>query len=763
MKKLRLLFLSLFIIGLLSGPTLLAAASIGDFQSTGNGDWGSTTTWQNWNGSSWVPASTTPSSLSAAAVTILSGHTVTISVSVSIRNVTINLGGKVAITGTATTGLLTVTDEGMTVNGSLDINGTSPSAAPYTVTMTTPAVLTIGSTGVVNYNQGGTTNALPIATWSTGSTLNVTGIVSATSFKAGGAQKFYNVNWTCPSQTGNFGWSFKTGSDSVIYGTVTISNTGASSRVQFFATNSGHLRIMGNLNVTGTAAVAISGTSSTSIIDTISIYGNVNANLTTGNFSLSRGSGANINIWNFYGDVTVTGGTMQNSNPTTDSCKFVFKKPGTQNLTLSPTSLSGSNPIPIEVASGTTLTLLSPVHVSTLFLSGGVIVSSIPDTLVMGYTNGTTVSLGGGVRTTVPGSYVNGPMAYLYATAGGTTTKDYPIGKGGTYRSISLSLTQTDATPSTYTAELFNAAPPSNTLSGSLTNVSTVRYFKVSEGSGGSGFTAGTVKIGYDIGDGVNNATNLRVAQGPSAGGGSWVDLGGTGSASPTGTITSTNPFASLTNTIFTLGNVSNGCTLNLTALLEAMYVSGGSSMPNPVDVTVELHDASTLAIVESRTATLSTAGVGSFLFTTVTNGTPYYIVVKSPTTVEAWSAAAHSFTSGALSYDFTSGVGQAYTDGSMDPMGIHGGKACIYSGDVNQDGQVTSDDFTGVDNDNANFDYHIQNDVNGDGQVTSDDFTWIDNNNSNFVARQVPPGAPSHLVNRSVKNHPLQIKSSVK
>ncbi|MDR3667984.1 MAG: dockerin type I repeat-containing protein [Ignavibacteriaceae bacterium] len=194
--------------------------------------------------------------------------------------------------------------------------------------------------------------------------------------------------------------------------------------------------------------------------------------------------------------------------------------------------------------------------------------------------------------------------------------------------------------------------------------------------------------------------------------------------------------------------------TLTITALLEAMYVAGGTAMTMTPGVTVELHDAVTLAVVETKTATLSTAGVGSFLFTKATNGTPYYIVVKGPTTVETWSATAHSFTAGNLSYDFTSGVGQAYTDGSMSPMSVHSGKTCIYSGDVNQDGQITSDDFTGVDNDNSNFDYHIANDVNGDGQITSDDFTWIDNNNTNFVTRQVPPGAPQTLVIYPNKNH---------
>ena len=89
--------------------------------------------------------------------------------------------------------------------------------------------------------------------------------------------------------------------------------------------------------------------------------------------------------------------------------------------------------------------------------------------------------------------------------------------------------------------------------------------------------------------------------------------------------------------------------------------------------------------------------------------------------------------------------------------LAFHNGKYCIYSGDVNQDGYITGDDYTGVDNDNTNFGYHVVNDVNGDGYVTGDDYTFIDNNNTNFVQRQVPPGAPSHLVKRGVKNNVQQ------
>ena len=201
--------------------------------------------------------------------------------------------------------------------------------------------------------------------------------------------------------------------------------------------------------------------------------------------------------------------------------------------------------------------------------------------------------------------------------------------------------------------------------------------------------------------------------------------------------------------------------TLNLTAFVEAMLVAGGgTTMTMAPSVTVELHDAGTLAVVESSTATLSTAGVGTFGFGSVVNGTPYYIVVKSLNTVETWSATAHSFSAGSLTYNFSTALGQAYTDGSNPPLALHSGKYCIYSGDVNQDGYVTGDDYTGVDNDNTNFAYHLVNDVNGDGYVTGDDYTFIDNNNTLFIQRQVPPGAPSHLVKRVIKN---QINSEIK
>jgi hypothetical protein len=188
------------------------------------------------------------------------------------------------------------------------------------------------------------------------------------------------------------------------------------------------------------------------------------------------------------------------------------------------------------------------------------------------------------------------------------------------------------------------------------------------------------------------------------------------------------------------------GRALTLTAFLEGVTNAGGTAMRNdfwPITVTVELHDGSTLALVESKTGVLSTAGVGTFIFTTAVNGTPYYIVVKSDNSIETWSAAAQSFTSNALSYNFASAQTQAYGS-NMIQKGS--GAWCIFSGDVSKDATkiVDGSDVIAIDNDNT---YGITTsavtDITGDGIVDGSDVINVDNNNTYGISRQAPPGAP--------------------
>jgi hypothetical protein len=146
-------------------------------------------------------------------------------------------------------------------------------------------------------------------------------------------------------------------------------------------------------------------------------------------------------------------------------------------------------------------------------------------------------------------------LAYSYATAS-SKSFTYPIGKGGTYKPVTLSLTQSSATASTYTAEMFMSVPPSYTFPGSIDAVSTIRYYNISEGGGGSAFTGGVVILNYGSDDGVSDELNLRVAK--SDGAGNWVDLGPIAGGS-SGTIISSAPFTDLTGNIFVLANATGG------------------------------------------------------------------------------------------------------------------------------------------------------------------------------------------------------------
>ncbi|MBL7852106.1 MAG: T9SS type A sorting domain-containing protein [Cyclobacteriaceae bacterium] len=165
--------------------------------------------------------------------------------------------------------------------------------------------------------------------------------------------------------------------------------------------------------------------------------------------------------------------------------------------------------------------------------------------------NASTVNLGS------TSSFIDGPMSIDVATST-PTTLNLPLGKSGTYRPLVLNVTHSDATNVTYNAEHFNASAAAlgYTLPGSIERVSGVRYWSVTR-SAVANLTTATATLYYGIGstDGVSDPANLRVVKTNGAGT-VWFDVGGTGSAAGTGTITS-DPF--ITFSLMTLGNANGG------------------------------------------------------------------------------------------------------------------------------------------------------------------------------------------------------------
>ena len=179
------------------------------------------------------------------------------------------------------------------------------------------------------------------------------------------------------------------------------------------------------------------------------------------------------------------------------------------------------------------------------------------------------------------------------------------------------------------------------------------------------------------------------------------------------------------------LNSSCDATSLTLTASIEAITPDAPPSSNTSDTITVLLRAATApYEIVDAANGVLDASGNATLNFTKANLGSSYYIVVKHRNSIETWSANPISFTADA-SYDFTSSVGQAF--GSN--MAVIGGDACIYSGDVNQDGTIDASDGSLVDNDAFNFiGGYVATDVNNDSFVDASDASYVENNAFNFV-----------------------------
>ncbi|RCK71587.1 MAG: Type IV fimbrial biogenesis protein PilY1 [Ignavibacteriae bacterium] len=294
------------------------AQNVGDYRSKTTGNWGDASTWQVYDGTNWIDATNPPDGTSGT-ITIQVGHTVTVAAA------------------------CTVSGASVVVNGYLK-NSSS-------ITLTLPGTFTFNSGSTYEHAING--GVIPIATWNTGSTCKITGITNATSFSGGSNQNFYDYIWECPSQTANTGLSW---SGNTIYGNIIIKNTGTN-RVQM-CTGNATVNIMGDI-IQEAGQFSSNGSSSTFTV-TINTYGNVL--VSGGNFSVSRGSGPTV-TWNFFGDVSLSNATTQNSAPS--KAKFVFAKNGLQQFTMSNVTFSGT--VPLEVSDSSYVNL----NIGTITYSSG--------------------------------------------------------------------------------------------------------------------------------------------------------------------------------------------------------------------------------------------------------------------------------------------------------------------------------------------------------------------------------------------------------
>ena len=266
---------------------------VGEIKSYQSGNWNDVNTWAQYDGTNWVhPVSNTPS-LSDRPITILDGHTVTVTATDSVDQLTVAAGGNLVINKGITFHVKNGIETDLMVEGTLRNYGT--------ITSDSLATISFAGNGTYEHKQDG--GSIPKAIWRPNSTISIDSI--KTNVPSNSNQDFYNLLWNCPDQTANLSmlWNGNT-----IGGNITIQNTGTA------------ILQMCDPAPGDTAVVNING----DIIQS------------GGQFTSNGSSNANTNITiNHYGNIDITGGYFlgqygftgrQRYNPMESSRKCVVDK-----------------------------------------------------------------------------------------------------------------------------------------------------------------------------------------------------------------------------------------------------------------------------------------------------------------------------------------------------------------------------------------------------------------------------------------------------
>lgn len=145
-------------------------------------------------------------------------------------------------------------------------------------------------------------------------------------------------------------------------------------------------------------------------------------------------------------------------------------------------------------------------------------------------------------------------------------------------------------------------------------------------------------------------------------------------------------------------------------------------------DVTLELRDASTLALAATTTSILQTNGLATATFNSAISGS-YYLVIKHRNALQTWSASPITVSSSTPLYDFTTSSLQAY---GANMAAIEPNVYAIYSGDLDNDGFIDLPDYSFWETDyNNNSVGSFSSDLDGDSFVDLPDYSiWEQNYN---------------------------------
>jgi sRNA-binding regulator protein Hfq len=703
-----------------TSPSIAVNAASGDFRSAATGNWNAIATWQTWNGSSWVAASTTPAGGAGTNITIQSTHTVT-------DNVAVGLTGALIAQGTATFsagGSITVGSGGLVQNSGV-------------VTNSSVSTLIFGAGSTYEHNFTTTAGTIPNATWNTNSTCEAIGYTTldnsgGTPVIGGLSQAFGNFTWNCLSQSGTI---TTIGALNTVNGNFTMASSGTG-LMRLGNNAAGNLAIAGNYSQTGghfqiTAAlnriVAVAG----------------NFSLSGGTFDLTAtGDG----ILNVAGNFSHTGGTLTESAVSSPFAVVVFNGTGIQNYTSggtvsgtvnfnvsnNATLFMGTNFLgsgssgTFTLSAGGTLGIGDPLGITTSGASGNVRVSGtrtyntaanyiyngpasqvtsngLPATvssLTVSNTGG-IVTLGSNVSVTSnltvsAGTFDLGSFTANRATSGGTLT---------VANAATLKIGGTNPFPTNYTTDNLGA---NSTIEyeGSAQNVLAQNYGNLTtSGSGTKSLLAGATSLAGELTIGPGTIFNAGTNNFSIAG--DWTDDGNgfASSGSQTVTFNGASPQNVDDGTSLT---TFNNVTINSNSVLNLAFTGsdnvqfltiGGVTEPTGtwgatgsgatnIDNTHFQGTTGTLNVLASLTVpsstTLGTSGSPAtyglpVTFTATVSGTG-----PVPTGTVTFMDGANTMGTGALN-----GSGQGLFVTNTLPAGLHLITA-IYGGDVNFNGSTS-------------------------------------------------------------------------
>ncbi|GEM_PF-6456814 len=186
-------------------------------------------------------------------------------------------------------------------------------------------------------------------------------------------------------------------------------------------------------------------------------------------------------------------------------------------------------------------------------------------------------------------SYVEGPF-FVQISNTEETELNFPVGKAGAYRPVTLTATQNNAEDTWYFAEVIDGEPIDFTLGSGLEEVSQIRYYELGQLSENELVSAVlTLTLGEDdiAIDSETDSEFIRIAKEQS---GTWINLGGDISGFPLGEISTSEEFTDLGFFILALEE---------TMRVENQNFEGLSIYPNPVKEFVHVALPSTINQVD--------------------------------------------------------------------------------------------------------------------------------------------------------------------